>query len=73
MNCCTSRCGFCGACDDEPRRDDFDRDPERCDHCHGTIGLMTSRISLQGVGVFCKRECADIASQQHARRMQRTA
>jgi hypothetical protein len=74
VNCCTfASCGNCGRCDDEPRRDDYERDDESCDYCHGTIGLMTSRISLASVGVFCSRKCADVATLIHAKRMQRVS
>ena len=64
MNCCTSRCGFCGRCDDGLREGD---DPWRSSVCHtcgGTIGL-TGTISTAAVGVFCSFKCAEEGVSRH--------
>ena len=41
-----------------------------CDTCGETIGLY-GRVTLQGVGAFCSRTCANAGSAKHEARMQR--
>lgn len=68
MNACTSRCGWCGACDDGIREGQEPREYLTCDTCHGDA---FQPISLQGVGIFCSQTCADAGSEKHAQHLER--
>jgi hypothetical protein len=69
VNCCTARCGWCGRCEDALLESPpFEVDA--CDRCGKTLGLLTGKISLQGVGIACSRRCMDTLVAQHERAMQ---
>ena len=58
------------ACDPGRLRDEQERDaPPLCDECGNTIGV--GAVSLAGVGLFCGRRCANVASLKHGAQMRR--
>ena len=72
MNCCSSNCGWCGRCDDGmDARTTVTY--ESCDRCNRTLGALTGRISLQGVGVACSRECMDVLVRKHESLMRKVS
>lgn len=65
MNDCSPACGWCGRCEDDIRESP-PREYLFCEEC-GQDAMHP--ISLQGVGVFCSRDCATKASHKHATAM----
>ena len=71
MNCCTSRCGYCGRCDDGLMESPEPTPYPFCDEC-GRDCLRA--LSLAGVGVACSRICLDkLAATHEAPMHKRTA
>lgn len=63
MNACSPACGWCGRCEDDTTLTPPAREYLFCDEC-GKDAVYP--ISLQGIGIFCSRDCATKASEKHA-------
>jgi len=65
MNCCSTRCGHCGRCDDGLREGENPWLVEQCDICHTLLDSFTGRVTIANMGQFCSRTCADVGVSRH--------
>lgn len=62
MIVCSSRCGFCGRCDDNPRPLEREQPADlACAVCGDPIVGGFSRVTVAGVGPVCSALCSDTA------------